>query len=57
LEAGVKLAIDTDAHQAGNMDELIYGVLTAQRAGARSCDVVNCFNQVDLLAWIKSTRA
>ncbi|MEO1369320.1 MAG: DNA polymerase/3'-5' exonuclease PolX, partial [Acidobacteriota bacterium] len=33
LKAGCKIAIDTDAHRAMHFDFLIYGVLTARRAG------------------------
>src|SRR5690606_38487341 len=34
IDAGVKLAINTDAHGPADLDQLIYGVLTARRAGA-----------------------
>jgi DNA polymerase (family 10) len=56
LESGVKLAIDTDAHGPGDMDELRYGILTARRAGATAGDVVNCMEHDALQAWLKSTR-
>ncbi len=56
IEAGVKLAINTDAHGLNDLDELRYGVLTAQRAGATKADVVNCMSREELAAWIKSTR-
>ncbi len=56
IEAGVKLSINTDAHGPGNLDELIYGVVTARRAGAGAGDVVNCMSQSELLKWIRSTR-
>ncbi|MBL4702809.1 DNA polymerase/3'-5' exonuclease PolX [bacterium AH-315-I18] len=57
LESGVKLAIDTDAHGPGDMDELKYGILTARRAGATAADVVNCMDHDALQSWLKSTRA
>lgn len=56
LEAGCKLAINTDAHGPADLDELIYGVLTARRAGATAEDVVNCFSRDELARWIASTR-
>jgi DNA polymerase (family X) len=57
LESGVKLAINTDCHNLDNLDELQYGVLTAQRAGAAKSDVVNCMTNTALMKWLKSTRA
>jgi len=56
IEAGVKLAINTDAHDAAGMDQLIYGVLTARRAGAQVKDVINCMSKTELVQWIGSTR-
>lgn len=56
IEAGVKLAINTDAHGPGDMDQLIYGVLTAQRAGATREHVVNCLSREALAKWLQSTR-
>ena len=57
LEAGVKLSINTDAHSQGHLDQLIYGVLTARRAGARKQDVINCLSQAKMTMWLASTRA
>jgi len=56
IEAGVKLSINTDAHGPSDLDQLIYGVLTAQRAGATKSDVVNCMSKSALAKWLKSTR-
>jgi DNA polymerase (family 10) len=56
LEAGVKLAIDTDAHGPNDLDELPYGILTARRAGATKDDIINCFTKQQLNKWLKSTR-
>lgn len=56
IDAGVKLAINTDAHGPGDLDQLIYGVLTARRAGVTKGDVVNCMGRDELAAWLKSTR-
>ena len=56
IETGVKLAINTDAHCASDLDQLIFGVLTAQRAAATKEDIVNCMTQSQLTSWLKSTR-
>jgi DNA polymerase (family 10) len=56
LEHGCKLAINTDAHGPADFDQLVYGLLTARRAGATAKDVVNCLDSKSLRAWIKSTR-
>lgn len=56
IEAGVKLAINTDAHGPADLDELRYGIHTARRAGATKADVINCLDRDALRKWIKSTR-
>jgi len=38
------------------MNELIYGILTARRAGAAASDVVNCMDKADFAKWLASTR-
>lgn len=56
LDAGCRLAINTDAHGPSDLDQLIFGVLTARRAGAAAADVVNCLDAPALDAWRRSTR-
>jgi len=56
LDAGCKLAINTDAHGPADLDELRYGILTARRAGATKADVVNCLSKAKLQKWIAGTR-
>ena len=56
IEAGVKLSINTDAHGPSNLDDLIYGIVTARRAGATAANVINCMSREDLETWIRSTR-
>ncbi|MEX0654116.1 MAG: DNA polymerase/3'-5' exonuclease PolX [Phycisphaeraceae bacterium] len=56
LEHGVKLSINTDAHGPADLDQLIYGILTARRAGATPQDVVNTFAKPQFTKWLKSTR-
>ncbi len=41
LDAGVKFAIDTDAHAVGDLDNMPYGVGTAQRGWLTADDVIN----------------
>ncbi|MEO0586504.1 MAG: DNA polymerase/3'-5' exonuclease PolX [Planctomycetota bacterium] len=53
LDAGVKLAIDTDAHGLADFHQLRYGILTARRAGATKSDVVNCLTRKQLAKWLK----
>ena len=40
-EAGVKLAISTDAHSTTGLDVMRCGILQARRAGLEAGDVVN----------------
>lgn len=56
IESGVKLAINTDAHGPTHLPLIVYGVLTARRAGATKNDVVNCMTKAALTKWLKSTR-
>lgn len=56
LAHGCKLAINTDAHGPGDLDQLPYGVLTARRAGATKADVINCMTAAELKKWLASTR-
>jgi DNA polymerase (family 10) len=52
LDAGVRLAINTDAHGPADFDEAIYGVLAARRAGATRKDIVNCMTRKQLAQWL-----
>jgi DNA polymerase (family 10) len=42
VDAGVTLTISSDAHQPSEIDNLRYGIGTAQRGWARAADVLNC---------------
>ena len=42
VEAGAKLTISCDAHSIGDLDNLRWGVATAQRGWATPADVLNC---------------
>jgi DNA polymerase (family 10) len=58
-EAGVLLAINTDAHAPDQLDYLEYGVGVARRAWLEPQDVINCRPWEELeeiLASVQSTR-
>jgi DNA polymerase (family 10) len=52
VEAGVKLAINTDAHHIDHFDLAHYGVAVAQRGWAAAKDVVNTWPLDRFLAYI-----
>ncbi|HSM58187.1 MAG TPA: DNA polymerase/3'-5' exonuclease PolX [Candidatus Sulfomarinibacteraceae bacterium] len=53
LEQGVTLAVNTDAHSAGELDLLHFGVATAQRGWAQTDDVVNTWSLARLLDFLQ----
>jgi DNA polymerase (family 10) len=53
VELGVKLAINTDAHNARELDHVFFGVATARRGGATAEDVINTWDVEKLLAWAR----
>lgn len=53
LDAGCKLSINTDAHGPDDLDQLIYGILTAQRAGATKGDIINAWSKTKLHDWLR----
>ncbi len=56
LAHGVKIAIDTDAHRETDFDNLIYGILTARRAGLEPASCINTWPAEKLHAWLASKR-
>jgi DNA polymerase (family 10) len=56
LGAGCKIAIDTDAHDTPHLDFLIYGILTARRAGMPAAACINTWPAEKLHAWLGSKR-
>ncbi len=54
-DAGVKFAIDTDAHAVGALAFMRYGVGTAQRGWLTSADVINAWPLDRLLAFLVKT--
>lgn len=56
-DAGVMLAISTDAHSVAQFDQMKYGVVTARRAWVRPRDVLNTRYLPALREWIKQKQA
>ena len=56
LERGAMIAVDTDAHDDGDFDNLIYGILTARRAGLEPASCINTWPAEELHAWLASKR-
>lgn len=57
VDAGAPLAISCDAHRLGELDNLRYGVATAQRGWATPADVINCRDLSGLRAFVAAKRA
>ncbi len=55
-ELGVLFAVNTDAHDVHNLDDMQYGVLTARRGWAEAKDVINTFSFRKLKTWLKKRR-
>jgi DNA polymerase (family 10) len=56
IEAGVKLAIGTDAHSTNGLGLMAYGVATAGRGWATKSDVLNTLSLAKLKSWIKNKK-
>jgi DNA polymerase (family 10) len=54
--AGITLAINTDAHAPSHLDLLRFGIHTARRAWVEKKDVLNTKPLGDLLQWLKQRR-
>jgi DNA polymerase (family 10) len=54
IELGIKLSINTDAHDAAGLDLMHFGVSTARRGWVEAKDVINTWSQADLMKWLKS---
>jgi DNA polymerase (family 10) len=56
-DAGVKFAIDTDAHSFGDLENMKYGVGTAQRGWLTSDDVINTWPLENLRKFLRKDRS
>jgi DNA polymerase (family 10) len=50
---GIRLAINTDAHSAGDLDMLSFGVATARRGWVQADQVINTWQPERLLSWLR----
>ena len=57
IELGVHIAINTDAHSAGDMDLMHYGVAVAQRGWASAEAVVNTWDIRRLRSYLERNEA
>ncbi|MCH2134912.1 MAG: hypothetical protein MK116_14315, partial [Phycisphaerales bacterium] len=56
VDAGCRLAINTDAHTDTHFDFLRYGVLTGRRGRLGPEQCINCWTAKRLHAWVASKR-
>jgi DNA polymerase (family 10) len=56
-ELGVRIAINTDAHEQRGLDVLRFGIDQARRAWLEPQHVVNCLPIDELLVWLRSRRS
>jgi DNA polymerase (family 10) len=56
IEAGVKLAIGTDAHSVAGLAMMGFGVATAARGWATKTDILNTFSVAKIRSWLESKR-
>ncbi len=54
VQLGIMLAIDTDAHAAGELDLMHFGITTARRGWVEAKDVINTWSTEQFIAWMKS---
>lgn len=57
VDAGVTLTISSDAHDPRELDNLRFGIATAQRGWARAADVLNCRDLDGLREFVDRKRA
>jgi len=57
MQAGARLAINTDAHAPADLNWMRYGVIVARRAWLTKVDVVNCLSCSRLAELLNSIRA
>jgi DNA polymerase (family 10) len=53
VEMGIPISINTDAHSAADLDLLHFGIATARRGWVTAQDVINTWDDEQLLAWLK----
>lgn len=53
MEMGVKIVINTDAHEISAMDDMIYGIEVARRGWLKKEDILNTYNIIELQKYLK----
>lgn len=56
IDKGVKISINTDAHQVEHLGMMALGVGTARRGWAKKSDVINAMSYEELRKWQKRNR-
>jgi DNA polymerase (family 10) len=56
IEAGVMLAISTDAHSIDCLTLMGFGVTTAARGWVTKADVINTLPPAKITSWVKTKR-
>jgi DNA polymerase (family 10) len=56
IDAGVKLAIGTDAHSIAGLGLMGYGVATAARGWATKADMLNTLSAAKIKNWVRAKR-
>lgn len=56
-ELGVRVAINTDAHETRGLDVLRFGIDQARRAWLEVSHIVNCLSVEDLQSWLTGRRS
>jgi len=52
IKNGVKLIINTDAHQVNQMDLMFYGLTVARRGWAKKNDIINTLSYGEFKKWL-----
>ena len=53
IELGVLLSINTDAHDASDLDLIYFGIATARRGWVEAKNVINTWDPQELIAWLE----
>ena len=56
VEAGVKLAINTDAHSVEGLKDIEFGISTARRGWVQAKDVINCTKVGELMKFLRKKK-
>ena len=55
VSLGIKLAVNSDAHNRSELDLLRYGILSARRGWAQARDVINTWSLAEIMAYFHSS--